>query len=365
MLSFQDDGSSRAAQRVIRQTAQLATLLMLAMAISAAKFPTAASAYVYWVNGSSIARANLDGSQSDPEFIADAGSRNGIAVDSRHMYWQRISVKGKQPPFKISESIARARLSGTRVEPQFISRHVAVGGNAPGLAVNSKHIYWVNPHKFGIARANINGKKVDPNFITGLDYISDIAVDSRHIYWSGAYAIGRADLDGTDVRQEFIGTGLSVPVGVTVDRKNIYWTMSGYGIGRARLDGTNVEQDFLPLPVSLTGIAVDSAHIYWADFGGGGTGSVGRANLSGRGANDTFIGGQLPLTGLALDALGGADCRRAERKLRHATNRVLRARHDLRHADDKAPERRAKAKLEKARRDLKKAKKRKKEFCGP
>src|SRR5690242_16104423 len=61
--------------------------------------------------------------------------------------------------------------------------------------------------------------------------------------------IGRAKLDGSGADNFFI-TGASVPCGVAVDGAHIYWANEGYfgsgtTIGRANLDGTDVDQEFI------------------------------------------------------------------------------------------------------------------------
>ena len=80
-----------------------------------------------------------------------------------------------------------------------------------------------------------------------------MAVDAGHVYWTNTQqgAIGRADLDGTNVNNTFI-TGPSLsgqwPVPCATDSTYIYWTLLGVSqpwIGRARLDGTDIQADFI------------------------------------------------------------------------------------------------------------------------
>jgi virginiamycin B lyase len=144
------------------------------------------------------------------------------------------------------------------------------------------------------------------------------------VYWANfsSDAIGRADLDGTGVDEDFIN-GTRLPGAVAVDSRYIYW--GGFGretgqnfepeaaIGRARLDGTKVDWRFIPVPAGVYGaigqIAVDDDHIYWTEVvahaGFDPTGSIGRANLDGTGVERQFITGftegAVP-TGLAVDA---------------------------------------------------------------
>jgi hypothetical protein len=125
------------------------------------------------------------------------------------------------------------------------------------------HIYWAND--FGIGRANLNGTDVNQNFIAvpdGPSGVSALAVNARYIYWTDETAgtIGQARLNGTQVNQRFI-TGASWPqVGLAIDSRYIYWTNFTAGtIGRARLNGTDVNEQFITVPNAaiLDGVAID------------------------------------------------------------------------------------------------------------
>jgi hypothetical protein len=125
------------------------------------------------------------------------------------------------------------------------------------------------------------------------------------VYWTnqGDDTIGRANLNGTEVKQNFI-TGAHTPYGVTVDRSHIYWTNFGSTtLGRANLDGTGVDQVFIAGADRPAGVAVDSTHIYWANFGMGTNGTIGRANLDGGGERVDFITGARGPAGVALNRL--------------------------------------------------------------
>ena len=72
-------------------------------------------------------------------------------------------------------------------------------------------------------------------------------------------------------------------------------------IGRANLNGAGADEDFIPLVGNACGVAVDGAHVYWAD------GPVGRANLDGTGVDRNFIPQALSFCGVAVDALSLGD----------------------------------------------------------
>jgi virginiamycin B lyase len=118
------------------------------------------------------------------------------------------------------------------------------------------------------------------------------------VYWanSGTNSIARANLDGTGADQSFI-TGANAPEGVAVDGAHIYWANRAT-IGRANLDGTGANQDFITGAPNPSGVAVDGAHVYWANSQGG---TIGRANLDGTDVNQNFITGAYAPAGVAVD----------------------------------------------------------------
>ena len=94
--------------------AGLPALLALALA------PTA-GASVYWGNtagpvfglpGTTIGRADNDGTGVDPSFIAGASTPDAVAVDTAHVYWINETD---------GHSIGRANLDGTGVDQHFIT----------------------------------------------------------------------------------------------------------------------------------------------------------------------------------------------------------------------------------------------------
>ena len=99
-----------------------------------------------------------------------------------------------------------------------------------------------------IGRANLDGSGVNQNFITGANDPFGVAVDGGHVYWAnlGSGTIGRANIDGSGVNQSFI-TGASNPYGVAVDGAHVYWTNNATGIRSAAqtLTEVGVKQNFI------------------------------------------------------------------------------------------------------------------------
>jgi hypothetical protein len=180
----------------------------------------------------------------------------------------------------------------------------------------SAGIYWTNPGNATIGHANLDGTDVNNNFL-GANVFDPggIDVDASHLYWtySGCcnnYAyhyIARANLDGTGVNNSFISSQ-AYPSSVAVGGGYVYWgdefsSIAGGGgtrptsIGRANLDGTGATNTFVA-GVTPAGIAVDSKYLYWTDFGAN---KVGRANLDGTGVNNSFISSVGHPNGLMVD----------------------------------------------------------------
>lgn len=174
----------------------------------------AAGGYVYWtdLNRNSIGRATAGGGGVDYSFI-DSANPGGIAVTDEYIYWRTCSIA-----FACNvgtEWIARASLDGSVIDREFLLADGNPYSDVPldGLAVSSSHIYWSNnfPDDGGppaIARATIDGGGVDETFIDlpASRYGEDLAVDDGHIYWAdyNGGTIGRARLDGSAVDPNFI-----------------------------------------------------------------------------------------------------------------------------------------------------------------
>ncbi|HEX5782486.1 MAG TPA: hypothetical protein VFX80_11220, partial [Solirubrobacteraceae bacterium] len=154
------------------------------------------------------------------------------------------------------------------------------------------YIYWTDGAAGTIGRANLDGSGVKSNFITGAAAPRGIAVDEDHIYWAGATTIGRADLDGSDVDQDFI---TAAAVGLAVDGSYLYWT-TATGIGRASLDGSNVNSAFVTGENGPIGLGVNGLGIYWSDAAD----RIRRANLAGSGVQT--VSTDADDRGLAVDA---------------------------------------------------------------
>jgi hypothetical protein len=185
-----------------------------------------------------------------------------------------------------------------------------VGGPATARAATPTplgHIYWANASGNTIGRADLDGSDVDENFISGASGPSNVLVHGQYLYWGNATActedgacdgsIGRANLNGTGVNEHFIPA--DTPYGLAVAGQYIYWGSTGIGkIGRADLNGTNVNPSFIAGLNQPDGVVVNGQNIYWANNG---SNTIGEANLAGTHVNQNFITGPKGPEGMAID----------------------------------------------------------------
>jgi len=216
-----------------------------------------AHAALYWPNGFGLARSNADGSEFDDQFIepdrtgpfVDSAGCQGVAVDASHLYW---SEPGRG-------SIARANLDGSGVEYDFI----AGLENPCGIAVDGTSIYWAEEKAEAIARANLNGGELDRSFIAGTAEPCGVAVGDGYVFWTTGHYLDRLSLSGGVPQRIYEGDESFDFCGVAVDATKVYWGGFGESIGRAGLDGSHPEPSFITGIERPCGIALQGSRIYW------------------------------------------------------------------------------------------------------
>ena len=266
-----------------------------------------AQAYVYWTTsgpsgqgGTTIGRADLDGSGLNASFIMGAANPGALAINSSHIYWANDGTG----------AIGISDLNGSDANPAFLPiANTTIGG----LAVDSKYLYWANSKEGGIGRAELNGADPQPAFIaagnsnsppTGLavsdgtlffaeaDGLSNtylyevpvtggtptvlatlsgvtfdvaLAAADGFVYWGGLYddagAIGRIMAEPGAMPDYTFITGLMLPTGVATDGSELYWAdLNADQIGRALVGATSateIEPDFATDPGGPFAVAFD------------------------------------------------------------------------------------------------------------
>jgi hypothetical protein len=280
-------------------------LAATAAAVAALALPAGAGAFIYWPNGfaKAIGRANNDGTGVNNSFVSTAVEPCGVASNGSYVYWTG-GAEGHGV-------VGRANLSTRKAEDEFI---VTASGLPCGVAVDASHVYFNNYTKGAIGRANLEGGEIQQEFITGGTNPQHPSVDGTHIFWTNkgfnakaeecapGCTVGEANLNGTSVNQELIKGTHDPPSGTASDGTHFYWG-NGATIGRANVNGSSPEPSFIATGGFVCAVAVGGGYIYWAHYGGKETaGSIGRARLDGSELNDQFIATSGGTCGVAVDS---------------------------------------------------------------
>ncbi len=138
--------------------------------------------------------------------------------------------------------------------------------------------------------------------------VCGVAVNGTHLFWadSANHANGSMQLaDTLDGRVEInepkvwidqaLVPGVGQPCGVAVDAAHLYWADTAGAIGRANLDGSAPERDFIDAAKWPCGVAVDGAYVYWGEVE---SQTIGRARLDGSEVDPAFIDAGATVCGL-------------------------------------------------------------------
>jgi virginiamycin B lyase len=223
--------------------------------------------------------------------------------DGREAYFtssEELTGDANTGPEQPKASIARDTSDGkaANIEADFIPE------KAVGVTIVGSHIYWANPSSGTIGRADLNGEDIKPAFIAVPEAPAGACEEE-------------VENEELEVKEFVPSTPIPAePRYVAVEGEYVYWTNTGRRdenknpidgtgtIGRAKLVGETVE-DIEPtficgedsskpkerLISNPQGIAVDETHIYWANASlvEGAFRSIGRAKVDGGEVIGTFV----------------------------------------------------------------------------
>lgn len=165
-------------------------------------------------------------------------------------------------------------------------------------------VYWG-----GISAANLDGSEPNSAYFNAFylgpgsaGFACGLAATPDYLYWGGTWGIGRVNLAGPATPQTIVGP---LPVtgphprfcNIAVDSAHVYWADHDTGaIGRSNVDGSEPNLALVSGLEEPCGVAVAGDHVYWVDRHG-----VGRARLDGSEPEPAFMPGFLGGCGLASD----------------------------------------------------------------
>lgn len=204
-----------------------------------------------------------------------------------YVYWSDDAAGG---------SIGRAELSGVP-NPGDGWLSGLDSGLGCGTAVDGSHVYWTT-RAGTIGRANLDGSAVEEDFIVlPSGSACGVAVDAGHLYWASNSSgkLGRAGLDGSNVQAAWMSPGTGQGCGIAVDSTSVYWATAS-GVYSAPLGG-GPPSTISEATADNCGVAVNAAHVYWAS----GEGRIERDTLGG-GPPTPIVEAPLSPCGVAVDA---------------------------------------------------------------
>jgi hypothetical protein len=195
--------------------------------------------YVYWTTLTDVVRCPLGGGCSSPESIATGEVEPVHLAAPDFIYW---TVLGSLVDGGVDASLIGTGLvmRADPASPQDASVLASAQLRPNGLAVDSKHLYWVDKgtdFMSGVLwQAGLDGSNATP-MATGLTYPQRIALDDQNVYWtnfgtSGSGANGSVmtcPISGCGAGPTTLASGQSGAEGIAVDGSNVYWTASNAG----------------------------------------------------------------------------------------------------------------------------------------
>ena len=274
--------------------------------------------HLYYVDGSKIRRANLDGKAA--ETIVSTKTSLGwakIAVDSRNgtLYWPETEygIDDDDP--------TRFHIRQTNLHGDSPATVIETDGRVYSIVVDSANRkMWSQPDELKVKRANLDGSApediLDDVAVPGMVivgerlYFIEVEVDSDGKPWS---KVRRVNLDGNDP-ETIVETRQIIFLSLTVDLANnkLYWNefsdtsdLSSGKIRRANLDGSAEEVIADDVSIALA-VDSDNGKLYYTNLDQASlTVNVHRANLDGLNAENIvkIRRREMQNEGVALDVI--------------------------------------------------------------
>lgn len=119
----------------------------------------------------SIGTAKLSGLSPKLNLIPNTGNIESIAIGGGYVYWTASE----------GTTIGRANLDGSSANPSFMTV-----SDVNDIAVSPQGIYWSNDAGTAIGKANLDGSSPNPSFITGMAQVGEVAAYGKYLYWTDA-----------------------------------------------------------------------------------------------------------------------------------------------------------------------------------
>ncbi len=204
---------------------------------------------------------------------------------SKNLFWSRFSTGQIMTARVLGVSPWLDPVPGTQIADAFNN------SQAGGVAVDPVNgtLYWAERNNGRIMRANLDGS-AQTLVVGSLDLPTTLVFDAvgNRLFWISSPYIQSYDLDTLTLSTLPVYTGASGGLAFDAERGQIYWSVSG-SIYRTNVDAVGLPQTVISGVVgSINGIYVDGPNetIYWSESG---SHAIKRADLTGTNQNVVTI----------------------------------------------------------------------------
>lgn len=175
------------------------------------------------------------------------------------------------------------------------------------IVVDATHVYWVaeaGMMQSAILRVAKSGTAPPEVVLADQPAIAGLAGDAESLYFTCCFGGKVGRLEKHDGRVRDVATGLRGPVGIAMDKTNVYWASKDDGLV-STLPKTASGHD-APIVVARGlvnpyAVAVDATHVFWSTAQKA-AGTIACAPRDGSGPVETLATGQDNPTSIALSA---------------------------------------------------------------